>query len=278
MTLTKETIKHIEANGATYINGIEELEDRVAVLPGESKVVDLEKYGITPRRMRQDFRTSRIHDFIRYMKEESQSAHGDSQTAVFVDPAGGGARGVIDYGTHNNPLWGDHRATLALQDTPAWKETCRIEGASLPQRDLTDYLEDWGHILTPWVINDDGTEEEVTMARAVSAIRSVTISAQAETDHDDGDFSVRSSAISSLEGKSKRGQIPARFTLRTPLYEGTRERDVSLSLRLLTGHDKPTFRVRVVGRDPLIQEVIEEVELRIAEEMVDLARVFVGNI
>lgn len=240
---------------------------RACVVPSGSEIKSLEHLMDVPTRMRRTYKTERLEDFCRYMRDEAIDA-----TAVFVLPDGSGAEGVIDYGSHESPSWGDHKAVLRMKHTPEFAALQTACAKQLSQRDLTDWIEDWAHIITP-VIN----EKDETVGKAIQSIRRVEIKATASRDHTEGDFKASRTSLEQIEAASKDGQLPELIKVRCQVYPCTDTRNISARLSLLTGADKPTFRLRIMGLDALMKAVAEEIESEIADRLQGV-RTFIGSV
>lgn len=240
----------------------------LVMVPPGCEVQDLERKMDVPRRMRVTFTTERLEDFCNYVSKEA-SEH----TATFIRPDGGSAKAVIDFGSHAAPQWSEHKAQLTMKYTPtfkALKDAC--DARALSQRDLTDWLEDWRHVVSPYA--DDVAQ---SVGQAVQAIRKVDVKAISQATHEDGDFRAARSAMEEVEAKSSAGKLPGHFAVTCQVYPCTQQRIVTARLSLLTGSDKPAFRLRILGEEALMQEVAEEIELEIATRLQGM-RVFIGEV
>lgn len=262
-------IERIEAL-ARAAEGAPKTDIPTVVLPGGCSIASLEEYENAPRRMRHVYKTERLSDFCAYVCDEAA----EGQTAVFVESDGSGALAVIDYGSHTAPLWGDHKARLAMRHTIEFAALQKVCGGGLlSQRDLTDWLEDWHGIVTP-IVND----EDIPVTRAVSAIRRVDISAKVSTNHEDGDFKASRSSMEEIEAKATNGNLPELFRLTCQVYPQTEPRQVEARLSLRTGADTPQFRLRIIGLDAMLETVAHEVEAEVRDQLGEKARVFIGSI
>lgn len=252
---------------------LEETDVPAVVLPSGAGVESLEHLLSTPMRMRQTFTTERLSDFCRYVGGEAGSTDDAAGVAVFVRPDGSGAEAVIDYGTHNSPLWGQHRARLVMRHTPEFAGLLGIVDKRLGQRDLIEWLEDWGRIITPY-----RGDEEISLAQAISVIRRIDIKEKRTQTHETGEWSAVRSSLEEIEATSSGDVMPDGFRIKCQLYPETQEREITTRLSLLTGDDAPTLRLRIVGFDRLRQEVAEEVELVITNQLGATTRVFCGSV
>lgn len=271
--MERSAIERIEELGNAGL--LNETTDIPAIcLPGGNRIESLEHLFNAPFRQRVHFRTERLPDFAAYVLAEQGDA-----TAVFVRPDGSGATAVIDFGDDLSPCWKDHKATLTMQRTAEYLAMLGITSKPVSQRELTDWLEDWQHLVTPHT-GIVGRDEEQRISTAIAAIRKVEIKAGKQATHEDGDFRASRTSLEQIEATSGAGMLPNRFAFRCRMYPHTAERTFAVRLALLTGHEKPQFQLRVVALEQHTQEVAEEIELEILQRLRvggnDL-RVFVGN-
>jgi len=270
-----EAIKRIEELATQQQLDLAIYDNPAAILPGDAGVHDLEHLLEAPRRMRATFKTERIKDFCNYIDANKTGEDG----AVFVKPDGSGATAVLDYGSPAAPKWGDHRAVLELKKTPAFSALEEICRAPLAQREVTDFIEDWRHIIQPLIEgeSEDGGATEVSIGRAVAAIRKIDLKAQAESGHEESDFKQSRTSLEQVEANTGGHRIPGLFRCRCQVYPETDQRDIDLRLSVLTGDRTPKLRFRMIGRDALLQTTAEEVELRLME-MLDDHQIYVGSV
>lgn len=242
----------------------------VIALPSGTQVVDLEKYLHAPVRMRRAFAAERIDEFCAYIRHQMTL----DATAIFIGPNGLAAKAVIDYGSHDAPQWGDHTATLDLPLTPEYTALKALCATDLTQRDLIEYLEDWGNIVTPRVDGQDSS-----LGAALDAIRKVEIAQKAVATHSETHFAAARTAMEEIEARSGAGRLPSDILVRCPLVHGTTTQPIQARLSLLTGSDKPKFRARIIALELLQKALAEEVEQLIRDEFAGTdVLVFTGTV
>lgn len=264
---------------STAIQRIEELvsggllnEDTPAItLPSGCKVESLEHLQKRPGRMRVKYQTERLEDFTNYVNDEAE--HGE--TVCFVRPDGRGATAIIDYGTHRAPMWRDHKAVLKMEYTPEFQALyhAAADTNAYSQRALTDFIEDWQHLL-----GAEHAGESMPIANAVQAIRKVDVKATAKQTHEDDHYRGARSSMEEVEASSGEGNLPGFLTMPCKVFPGTAERTIRVRLALRTSDDKPVFTMRIVGLDALMQEVAEEVEEKLRAELAEGMRVYIGEV
>lgn len=240
-----------------------------ALIPKTCEVVNLENFLEAPIRMRATFRTERLEDFAAYVREQGDT----NETAIFIQSAGSGAKAVIDYGSDKDPLWGDHKAILSIPATPEADAIQRICCRPHSQRELIEFMEDWGHILNA----ESSSEETIGIKKAIAAIRAVTIDSIRKLTNEEADFETSQSALEKISAKSSKGALPAKLIATASLLEGLEPTLIELRVSILTGEDRPMFRVRFVAEEKLRQAAAKEVEARIQTDLAG-TRIFVGEI
>lgn len=242
------------------------------VLPGGCQVHSLEHLMEHPAHQRVHYTTERLEDFCTYVKDEALS---EGNTAVFVAPNGSGAEGIIDFGMHDTPLWGHHKAALAMRHSPEYAGLLAACTRDLDQRSLVDWLEDWSHTVQP-LMND---ETAISIPQAIQMIRKVDLKAMANKTSEVGDFSEGRSTMEQIEAKCGDGTPPAVFVITCQPYPHTRSRAIRARLSLKTGTGAPMFRLRIIGKDAIEKEIAEEVELEIKTRLASSdVRLFVGSV
>lgn len=251
-----EAIKAIVAAGVGPVEA-ENTDYPAVVLPENTDTSGLEKFQANPYRMRARFRTHRISDFCKYVNRDA-----NDDTAVFVDPDGGSALAVIDFGRHDEPRWGEHQASLVMRQTPEFSALAAMTQRCLSQRDLIEFLEDWSHCIHPY-----RTGEEIAISDAIRDLRRVDIDSARNKTFEEQDFKSSQSALEAIEATSDAGELPGVFILPIAVYEETGARDIEARLSLHTaGHDV-AFVLRIVGRDTLMHHVAHEIEAKVETEI-----------
>lgn len=268
--MNADAIQRIEQLAAA--GSLAEVDVPAAVVPGGSTVESLERLMNNPSRMQQRFKTTRISDFVDYVQ-----ANHTATTTAYVSPDGSGAKALIDHGTEDAPEWGDHKATLSLEKAPAFAAVERAaSGRTLDQQDVIDLLEDWGPggSLAPM---RDG--EDMDLAKALSAIRKVTISAKHESTHEHNDFAQSRSAMDQIEAQGRDVPMPGQLKLNSPVYVGMQTRTVIVRVSLMTSGEKPGFRLRILREQELLEDVSHELVERLQNSLEDHCRqVLVGDV
>lgn len=267
-----ETLKRIEELSNDACIRADSFADALipaVVMPSGRKVESLEHLLPAPVFQRASYTTERLEDFCRYVGAEANDA-----TAVFVEPDGSGAQGIIDFGAHNTPAWKRHKANLQMKHTAEFAACLAIHGKPMSQRNIIEWLEDWAHVAS----GVNANSEALTVPRMISALRRIDIKAKREVGNEEQNFGAKRTAMEEVEATSGDVAMPDIIKIACQIYPCTRQREITLRLSLLTGEDKPTLKARIIGLETINKEVAEEIELEIATRLDGKARVFVGSV
>lgn len=186
------------------------------------EVVDTEKYASTPHRSKG---TVTLHDadsLVRYL-----SKHALDETEIYADVQAQRVVAVINahQGAENTPGWGDHRATLTLGSTPAWKAWSRHNGLWLGQLDFAEHVEDRiVDFVTP------SGADMLELAQSFTAHRSVRFESSRRTKSGETTL-VYKEDHEAAAGKRGDMAIPDAFELGLVPFEGSDAYKVTARLR-----------------------------------------------
>jgi uncharacterized protein YfdQ (DUF2303 family) len=267
MSLTKEAIQLItdtalEATGKTLDTLIP-----TVVLPESAKVIDLEKFQNGRSRFRGTYATHSLADFSTYV----------------VDRADAGARGFINQdemscvllfnlGTTAVPGHADDRAVLKLKATAGYTAAQAIAGRGMTQKDLSDWIEDWHQYLTP--VDDAGTA--IPVAKAIAAVRTITVKATSESETTVGDTSASRSAMDQIEARSKE-TLPAALLFSVIPFEGLTEQQINLRISVITSGAVPALKLRWVGEEVQREDIAQEFKTVLQEKIGTNASLSLGS-
>lgn len=267
MSLTKEAIQLITDTALEATGKALPTFTPTAILPEGAKVLDLEKYQEGRSRFRGTFSTHALADFSGYI----------------VDRAKEGARGFINQdemscvvffnlGTTEDPGHADDRAVLKLKATAGYAAAQAISDSRLSQKDLSDWIEDWHQYLTP--IGDDGNA--IPVAKAIAAVRTITIKATSESETTVGDTSASRSAMDQIEARSKE-TLPAALQFHVVPFEGLTEQLITLRISVITSGSVPVLKLRWVGEEVQREAIAQEFKAVLEERIGQCARLGLGS-
>lgn len=246
--------------------------------PGQ-EIKDVEHLYPGRSRFRGLLATSSLADFASYTK--ARAGELSLNAPVFIDPTHMKATAFFNLGNHEKPGHGDDRAQLGLVQTAAYAAVNTLiqrcaGGGAIDQRTFAEFIEDWRDVIKPFTgVNEDGSYQVSTVARAVTAVRRVTIEGLTRSDTNVGDFNASQATLASIEAKSVEA-LPIALGFRCVPYEGLPERDLVLRVAILTGSKDPTFRVRLVRAEDVLEQIAQDFKAVLAEKLGDSAWLTVG--
>lgn len=250
----------------------EPLRDRLAAIPQDYALHDLERFDDERRRFRGTLTTNSLNDFAEYAKRRAET--GSAKVPVFIDAEKRSAQAFFNLGNELSPGHADDIALLTLPPTAAFAALLAIEGKRLTQADLIDWIEDWREQMAPRL--QDGAEEPSSIAKAIAAIRTITVKATSETESDTRDFGARRTAMDDVEARS-RGVLPAGFTFQCAPCAGLSLITAQLRLAVITAGDKPTLSLRVIGREALLEGVAQDFKAVLDGKLGGVAEITIGT-
>ena len=106
------------------------------------------------------------------------------------------AHTIFDLGDQDKPEHADHHANLRLQKTAAYAALENINNQHLSQTEAADFIEDW---LANITLNDN-----ITPAKALTAIRSIVINQSASSEHSESNFGREQSVAEKIAAEAKK--------------------------------------------------------------------------
>ncbi|NNA48583.1 YfdQ family protein [Pseudomonas lactis] len=266
MSLTKEAIQLI-TDTALEATG-KKLETLVptVVLPESAKIVDLERFQAGRSRFRGTYSTHSLADFSAYVVERAAlGARG------FIDQDAMSCVLLFNLGTADVPGHADDRAVLKLKPTAGYTAAQQIGGRGISQKDLSDWIEDWHQYLTP--VDEAGNA--IPVAKAIAAVRTITIKASSESETTVGETSASRSAMDQIEARSKE-TLPVSLQFSTIPFEGLTEQVITLRLSVITSGAVPVLKLRWVGEEVQREDIAQEFKSVLQEKIGESAALSLG--
>lgn len=238
-------------------------------LPENFTIHDLEQFQDHRRRYRGKLETASLSDFVGYVKRERPF----DGAAGFIDADNLSAQVIFDLGNEAEPGHAVHRATLKLKSTAAYRAVVGVNGKRMDQRDLIEWMQDWGRNITG-IVNDDGNP--VTPAQAIEAIRKIQISSKKDSTHTQEERRAQRSAMEEVEAKASPA-LPDRITFQCEPYFGLPARDFVLRLGVITSHDEPELVLRIVGLEEQQEDIAQDFKAELIDEIGDAATLTIGT-
>ncbi|MDX3019904.1 YfdQ family protein [Streptomyces acidiscabies] len=96
-----------------------------------------DKYKDTPDRKAGTTVVRDAESFLAYYGK-----HADESSEVYADAENLSVTAVLDANTADSPRWANHRLSLALRTTDAWKQWTHLDGKLMGQEQFAEFLED----------------------------------------------------------------------------------------------------------------------------------------
>lgn len=266
MSLTKEAIQLITDTALEATGKKLETLAPTVVLPESAKIVDLERFQAGRSRFRGTYSTHSLADFSAYVVERAAlGARG------FIDQDAMSCVLLFNLGTADVPGHADDRAVLKLKPTAGYTAAQQIGGRGISQKDLSDWIEDWHQYLTP--VDEAGNA--IPVAKAIAAVRTITIKASSESETTVGETSASRSAMDQIEARSKE-TLPVSLQFSTIPFEGLTEQVITLRLSVITSGAVPVLKLRWVGEEVQREDIAQEFKSVLQEKIGDAARLSLG--
>lgn len=244
----------------------ESVHGRVAALPDNHSLQDLERFHQGRFRFRGKMVTDSIADFVLYCKDAAKN--GNSQG--FIDAKRMTANVFFNLGDVAEPGHGDWSASLKLEQTAAFSALLNNTSKHLTQKQLVDFIEDWGSSMQ--ALDENGAS--IPLSKAIAAIRKLKIKATSEQEVTQGDFKNSRSKFDDVEASSSPG-LPTGFTFTTEPCFGLPARTFALRLSVLT-EETPKLILRVIRLEEHTEAIAQDFKAILFRELFGVA-LYVGT-
>ncbi|EKT4480199.1 DUF2303 family protein [Pseudomonas putida] len=267
MSLSKEALELIQANAVTAA-GIElPALGKVAVLPQNFNVVDLECFQAGRTRFRGTFSTHSLADYTAYVVERAAPA-----ARGFIDQDSMSCIVLFNIGTAEEPGHADDRAVLRLKASAAFAAVQAVCGQNLAQKAMSDWIEDWNQHLAA----TDENGQTMTIAKAIAAVRTITVKASSESDHAVGETRASRSTMDQIEASSKE-TLPAWLDFKVVPFEGLSEQVIRLRVSVITGGSQPVLKLRWIGEEAQREAIAQEFKSVLDDKVGTAAKLSLGT-
>ena len=267
MSLSQEAIQIITDTALSAAGKTLSTYSPTAVLPEGVKVVDLEKYQVGRSRFRGVLSTNSLVDFSAYVKERAiEGARG------FIDQDEMTCTLIFNLGTNVAPGHADDRAVLRLKPSAGYKAVQGMPARALSQKDLSDWIEDWNASLNA----TDEAGQTMSIAKAIAAVRTITIKASSESDHAVSETRTSRSAMDQIEATSKE-TLPASLVFSVVPYEGLSVRNITLRVSVITSGAQPMLKLRWIGEELQREEIAQEFKSVLETKIGEQVKLTLGN-
>lgn len=248
MSLSKEAVQLITDNALAAAGKDLPTNTPTVLVPDSTTVVDLERFQAGRSRFRGTYSTHSLADYSAYVIERAApDARG------FIDQDNMSCIVLFNIGTTDNPGHADDRAVLRLKASAAFAAVQAVCGASLAQKSMSDWIEDWNQHLS--AADENGAA--MSIAKAIAAVRTITVKASSESDHAVGETRASRSTMDQIEASSKE-TLPAWLDFKVIPFEGLGEQVIRLRVSVITGGSQPVLKLRWVGEDAQREAIAQE--------------------
>lgn len=258
MSLTAEAIDRIGSLVLAADNQLKTVVDGQAVaLPDSMSVHDLERFMPTRRRFRGVMETEQIGAFCEYTEAQGEAD-------VFIDTEGMCATAYFDMGTLDEPGHCEHRSRVNLKQTAAYFAMKKVNGQVMNQRELAEWMEDWGRFIK--CFDSDG--EDMHISKALASVRKMTVETARKLESEEQNMGRQLSAMERIEVSSEGKTLGGVMFTCTP-YPGFEERTFRLPLSALTGGENIRLKLRVQELEAIQEEIAEEFRNKVEAHLTD---------
>ena len=238
-----------------------------ALVPNGWQYISTEKLQAIPNRQRRKFVTTRLGDFTAYCKDRCTY-----DSVVLIAPDLSGITAIINHGSDSYPDWGDNTAQLKLDYEASFKAFYKLTGAPFKQQILVDFLEDFSTDGNLNLLDVDGAP--MHMAKAITAVRKITIAAKSATTTEVQTTRAARSSMEEIEARASEN-LPSILQFNGSLFPGMLSRTIEARLSVLTSSDLPLFSLRIMAWDNHLKGLSDEIEFRLRAEIE--AQIYVGS-
>ncbi len=230
------------------------------IIPSDHRIESIEHLQGFRSRLRGQFKTGRIQEFIAYTTARAKQFM-DFGPIAFVDDQSMTCTALFNVGNATTPGHADDTAKLTLQAESAYAAVRGIEGKKLTQKQLAEWLDDWQHIVAPYYGSPDIEDASPVATRdvlrkAIRAVRSIEIKEGSVRTTTVGNLRNSASAIAEIEARSAH-ELPAGFVANVMPYSGFATRAVQLELSVTTDSE-PRLVLRICRKEALLENIAGE--------------------
>lgn len=260
MSITAEAIKALLQSEATTATNAA-LSAAIPELNGQGifahhqdmKTIDLEGKLPLRRRARGAMRTDFVAPFAAYV-----AAHAQPGTTVFINADDMSAQAVLNFGSNTLPGHCDNITNVELKQTAAYKAMTRLLMSATSQRDLAEWLEEWGAMVLVRESHEPGAPV-LDLKSCINAVRNVTIKAVKDAESAVGNFSQTRSALEEISMQAKAdAKLPPFLHLTFQPYQELAARSFVVRVSAITSREEPIFRCNLLAAEQHQEDMANE--------------------
>lgn len=179
---------------------------------------------------------------------------------------------MFNLGTPEEPGHADDRAVLRLKASAAFAAVQAVCGQNLAQKTMSDWIEDWNQYLS--ATDESGTV--MSIAKAIAAVRTITVKASSESDHAVGETRASRSTMDAIEASSKE-TLPAWLDFKVIPFEGLGEQVIRLRVSVITSGSQPVLKLRWLGEEAQREAIAQEFKQVLEEKVGESAKLVLGS-
>ena len=202
-----------------------------------------------------------LESLVDYMK-----LHWNSDSAIFASSNSHNITGVIDWHCGDEVVGGlaRHQVSLPLQFSEQWKAWAKINGQSLQQKALAEFIEEYlGDIVEP--------DAAAVLEAVLTLSGKKSVNYKNATRLASGDVSiVWEETTESKAGQTGDLKVPSELTLRLPVYAGCEEEttfDIRTMFRFNIHDGSLTFQLKMLGIERIREMAFKAVYESLIEKL-----------
>lgn len=240
----------------------------LAAMPSDIKASSLESYMANRVRFRGELQTNSINDFSRFSIENAV----DGSSVCFIDPRRECAVAIFNLGNQEVAGHADFKATLHLEKTAEYTALLNVHDSQLKQKQMAEFMEDFADFITTF----DSEGNEVSVKRAIGAVRRLVIEANAKAEYEEQDFRSTRSALESVEAKTDNG-LPSEIFFKCEPFKELQEHVFCARLSVITGGDEAKFSFRIKRLESKQDEIMEGFKSLLIEKLEGKMPAYIGR-
>lgn len=122
----------------------------------------------------------------------------------------------------------------------------------------------------------DHRDTDIPVAKAIAAVRTITIKASSESETTVGETSASRSAMDQIEARSKE-TLPVSLQFSTVPFEGLTEQVITLRLSVITSGSQPVLKLRWVGEEVQREDIAQEFKAALQSNIGEAAVLSLGS-
>ena len=269
MSMQKDTIEKLQAQGIAIANLTEKADYPAVVLPNDCGIHSMEKFMRYRNRFAAKMVTNNIDSFAKYV-----ATFNANTAAGFVSPGDMSAQVVFNVGTIDEPGHADNIAQLDLCRTAAYSAFLSHTNGRHSQQHMAEFIEDWRDHITMTDENGDS----IDVMKGLRAIRLTKVDANKQDVYGTQHFSVNKSALEQLDITGGDNlPLPSYINFTCEPYRGLADRTFSTRLSVSFGEKEILFNMNKLLHEKHREEMLEEFKKSVTELVGAGIPVYIGE-